>query len=426
MADSIPVIIFTDGACSGNPGPGGYCAIMRYGSHEKVLQGGASLTTNNRMELRAALAAFQALTRPCVVEIHTDSEYVKKGVTEWMAGWLRNGWRTSTKQPVKNRDLWQALNAAMKPHRISLALGQGPRRRRVQRARRSTGRGRAEHHRRERPTGSGRPGRRRAGVTLATRYSVTGYWLLVTRYWSLVTHHPSPTKQGNCMDDYSELAGETPDTIKGIRLDLADLGGPAAELSTGLILTWRDKLVFGLEPHATPLGAQGRDGVAAFTGIGGHLDPGERWTDAVVREAMEEACCPVSLGDSEITYFCRQDEAPYPIMYRWAEPYRPLLVWVATFWLRRGPNRERMPVTLVNAVFRSAALSRPVPSAEMYGLILMDRAALLHAYAEPRPLGELLAMGAQVVGQSPPPETLIAPGGSAFFYAQWLAWQGSG
>ena len=119
MADSIPVIIYTDGACSGNPGPGGWAAIMRFGPHEKVLQGGASLTTNNRMELRAALAAFQALSRPCTVEIHTDSEYLKKGITEWMAGWLRNGWRTSSKEPVKNRDLWQALNKAIQPHKVT-------------------------------------------------------------------------------------------------------------------------------------------------------------------------------------------------------------------------------------------------------------------------------------------------------------------
>jgi ribonuclease HI len=119
LSDLIPVIVYTDGACSGNPGPGGYCAILRFGPHEKVLQGGASLTTNNRMELRAALVAFQALTRPCTIEVHTDSEYLKKGVTEWMAGWLRNGWRTSSKQPVKNRDLWQALNTAMKPHQIT-------------------------------------------------------------------------------------------------------------------------------------------------------------------------------------------------------------------------------------------------------------------------------------------------------------------
>jgi ribonuclease HI len=120
MADQqIPVIIHTDGACAGNPGPGGYCAILRYGPHEKVLQGGASLTTNNRMELRAALAALQALTRPCTVEIHTDSEYLQKGITQWLARWLRNGWRTADKQPVKNQDLWRALHAAMRPHQVT-------------------------------------------------------------------------------------------------------------------------------------------------------------------------------------------------------------------------------------------------------------------------------------------------------------------
>ena len=119
MADAILVVVHTDGACAGNPGPGGYCAILRYGAHEKVLQGGASLTTNNRMELRAAIAALQALTRPCAVELHTDSEYLKKGVTEWMPRWLRNGWRTSDKRPVKNQDLWQALDAAMYPHRVT-------------------------------------------------------------------------------------------------------------------------------------------------------------------------------------------------------------------------------------------------------------------------------------------------------------------
>ena len=117
---SLPLVtIHTDGACSGNPGPGGWCAILRYGQHEKVLQGGASLTTNNRMELRAALAALKTLTRPCIVEMHTDSEYLRKGVTEWMARWQRNGWRTSTKEPVKNRDLWQGLSSAMRPHRIA-------------------------------------------------------------------------------------------------------------------------------------------------------------------------------------------------------------------------------------------------------------------------------------------------------------------
>ncbi len=228
------------------------------------------------------------------------------------------------------------------------------------------------------------------------------------------------------MDDYSEMVGETPALIKGDGLELAELGGPAAELSTGLILTWRNKLVFGLEPRALPLGARGRKDIAAFTGIGGHLDPGEGWTQAVVREAMEEACIPISLGDSAVTYFCQEDDIPRPIAYHWTEPARPLLVWRAVFNLRRGPNRELTPVTMINAVFRAAALGEPAPSAEMYGLILLDQETLLHTYAEPRPLGELIALGAQIIGQSLPPDTLLAPGGSAYFYAQWLAWQCGG
>ena len=157
------------------------------------------------------------------------------------------------------------------------------------------------------------------------------------------------------------MIGETPALVQGDTLELPDLGGPGAELSTGLILTWRDRLVFGLEPRAIPLGAQGREDVAAFTGIGGHLDPGERWTQAVVREALEEACCPVSLGDSAVTYFCEQERTPVPIAYRWAEAYRPLLVWRAVFNLRRGPNRERVPVTMVNAVFRAGRVGPPGP-----------------------------------------------------------------
>lgn len=119
MADPAPVIVYTDGACSGNPGPGGYAAILRYGDHEKVLQGGASLTTNNRMELRAALVAFEALTRPCRVELHTDSQYLRQGITAWLPQWMRNGWRTSNRQPVKNQDLWRALHQAMQPHKVA-------------------------------------------------------------------------------------------------------------------------------------------------------------------------------------------------------------------------------------------------------------------------------------------------------------------
>jgi ribonuclease HI len=119
MTDPFSVIVYTDGACSGNPGPGGYAAILRYGEHEKVVQGGASLTTNNRMELRAALAAFQALRRPSRVEVHTDSQYLRRGITEWLSLWTRNGWRTASKQPVKNQDLWRGLYHAMQPHQVT-------------------------------------------------------------------------------------------------------------------------------------------------------------------------------------------------------------------------------------------------------------------------------------------------------------------
>jgi ribonuclease HI len=113
------VVVYTDGACSGNPGPGGWAAILRYGPHEKVLQGGASLTTNNRMELRAVIAALRTLTRPCLVEVFTDSEYLRRGVTEWLARWRRNGWQTASRQPVKNQDLWRELHASMQPHKIT-------------------------------------------------------------------------------------------------------------------------------------------------------------------------------------------------------------------------------------------------------------------------------------------------------------------
>ncbi len=225
------------------------------------------------------------------------------------------------------------------------------------------------------------------------------------------------------MDDYSELIGETPQLVRGATLELSALGGPGAELSTGLILTWRNKLVFGLDPDAVPLGAQGQPHARAFVGIGGHLDPGENWSQAVTREALEEACCPISLGDSPVTYWCRSADAPRPIAYRWDEACRPLLVWTAIFRLRRGPERQRVSVTIVSTVFRAAALTRPAPNAEIAALLLMDPETLLHTYAAPRPVGELLARGAQVIGEAPAPQTLLAPGGSAYFYAQWLAWQ---
>jgi len=112
------VSIWTDGACSGNPGPGGWGAILRIGAHEKELFGGEASTTNNRMELTGAIAALEALKRPCMVHLHTDSNYLKGGITTWMVAWKRNCWRTADKKPVKNVELWQRLEAAAAPHTI--------------------------------------------------------------------------------------------------------------------------------------------------------------------------------------------------------------------------------------------------------------------------------------------------------------------
>lgn len=114
------VEIYTDGACSGNPGPGGWGAVLRYGSRTKEICGGeASGTTNNRMELMAAIRALESLTRPSAVRLHTDSSYLRNGITSWLANWKRNGWRTADKKPVKNADLWQRLDAAAQPHEVS-------------------------------------------------------------------------------------------------------------------------------------------------------------------------------------------------------------------------------------------------------------------------------------------------------------------
>lgn len=112
------VEIFTDGACRGNPGPGGWGALLRYGKIERSLHGGEKLTTNNRMELLAAIEGLAALKEPCEVVITTDSQYVRKGITEWLAGWKRNGWRTASKQPVKNADLWQRLDELNQRHTV--------------------------------------------------------------------------------------------------------------------------------------------------------------------------------------------------------------------------------------------------------------------------------------------------------------------
>lgn len=111
--------IFTDGACSGNPGPGGWAAILRYGPHEKELSGGEPLTTNNRMELLAVINALKALKKPSSVTLSTDSRYVMNGATKWIHNWKRNGWKTADKKPVKNGELWQDLEAAAAPHAIA-------------------------------------------------------------------------------------------------------------------------------------------------------------------------------------------------------------------------------------------------------------------------------------------------------------------
>ncbi|HTS94376.1 MAG TPA: ribonuclease HI [Stellaceae bacterium] len=117
-ADSDVVDIFSDGACSGNPGPGGWGAVLRFRERERELSGFEAATTNNRMEMIAAIAALEALKRPCSVRIHTDSRYLHDGVTRWLADWKRRGWRTADKKPVKNVDLWQRLEAALAPHRV--------------------------------------------------------------------------------------------------------------------------------------------------------------------------------------------------------------------------------------------------------------------------------------------------------------------
>lgn len=118
MTDKKNVTIYTDGACSGNPGPGGWGALLMYGKVEKELNGGELETTNNRMELMAAIKALEALKQPCVVDLYTDSTYVKDGITQWIFGWKKNGWKTAAKKPVKNADLWQELDTQTRRHKV--------------------------------------------------------------------------------------------------------------------------------------------------------------------------------------------------------------------------------------------------------------------------------------------------------------------
>ncbi|MDM7944880.1 MAG: ribonuclease HI [Oceanibaculum nanhaiense] len=117
---SKPIVeIYTDGACSGNPGPGGWGAVLRYGKHEKDLSGAEPATTNNRMEMTAAIMALEALTRPSTVELYTDSTYLRDGILKWLPAWKKRGWLTADKKPVKNVDLWQRLEAALVPHKVT-------------------------------------------------------------------------------------------------------------------------------------------------------------------------------------------------------------------------------------------------------------------------------------------------------------------
>lgn len=118
MSDTPTIEIFTDGACRGNPGPGGWGAILRSAGHEKTLHGGEANTTNNRMELTAVIRALEALKRPSRAKVHSDSQYVLKGISEWIHGWKRNGWRTADKKPVKNAELWQGLDKLASQHQI--------------------------------------------------------------------------------------------------------------------------------------------------------------------------------------------------------------------------------------------------------------------------------------------------------------------
>jgi 8-oxo-dGTP pyrophosphatase MutT (NUDIX family) len=227
------------------------------------------------------------------------------------------------------------------------------------------------------------------------------------------------------VDDYSELSGdELPDLIRGEAVDPAQLGGPGAELSTGLALTWRRHLVFALQPSGLARVLDGQGDRLPFIAVGGHLEPGEAWFQAVQREAREEAGCEIALGDSPVTYLCGEAHSPEPMALRWSEPYRPLLLWLATFPIQRGDAPPR-PISFVNAVFRAAALSAPAPSSEMRALLLLDWDLLRTCYTKPLTWEEVQHRGGSIIGQLPPPETVLVPHGSAYFLGHWLHWQDS-
>lgn len=145
------VEIFTDGACSGNPGPGGWGAILRFRGHEKELSGGEDLTTNNRMEMMAAIAALESLKRPCQVRLHTDSKYLQQGVSQWIHNWKRNGWKAAGNKPVKNQDLWQRIDAVLGRHSVEFIWLKGHA-------------GHPENERADELARGGIPGREKGGV----------------------------------------------------------------------------------------------------------------------------------------------------------------------------------------------------------------------------------------------------------------------
>jgi 8-oxo-dGTP pyrophosphatase MutT (NUDIX family) len=227
------------------------------------------------------------------------------------------------------------------------------------------------------------------------------------------------------LDDYSELSGfdDEPAFAGGHTLDPASLGGPGAELSTGLVLTWQNRLVFGIMSRHLAAAAAGQSDNLPFIAIGGHLQAGEGWCAAAQREAHEEAGCDVSLGDSPLTYLCQADQVPTPVALDWHEPYRPLLIWVASITLQRAGDAAPHPVTMVNAVFRAAALDRPFPADDMATLLLVDWETLRDLHVAPRSWAALTARGARVIGQELPEDSLLVPHGSAFYLGQWLAWQ---